>query len=246
MKNGRTYEIGDRSTGLRRGFSLIELLVVIAIIGALLALALPAIHQVRERARMVECKNRLKQVGLALQDHQSQYGVLPQDGVNGYGIGAFLLPSLGQSALFSKLDPLRTPLPDPLHARPDLEGTALPVFRCPSHFADPELAGSLFGRTDYLGSANVFSKAMQLTDVSDGESNTIAVGETITDQAWALPGTGSCSSPPNAGGRFGSAHSGGAHFVMCDGAVRFINSLISPSTFQALGTPRGGEVVEGY
>ncbi len=90
-----------------KGFTLIELLVVIAIIAILIALLLPAVQQAREAARRTQCKNNLKQMGLAFHNYHDVYQVFPMgnQAQNGFGVSFFaaLLPYFDQAPLYNKL-----------------------------------------------------------------------------------------------------------------------------------------------
>jgi len=94
-----------------RGFTLIELLVVIAIIAILIALLLPAVQQAREAARRTQCKNNMKQIGLALHNYESAYNVFPPGWVlagspvsNNFGWAVFILPQMEQNNVYSALN----------------------------------------------------------------------------------------------------------------------------------------------
>lgn len=101
-----TNQVRHRS--FRHGFTLIELLVVIAIIAVLIALLLPAVQQAREAARRIQCRNNLKQLGLAVHSYHDANGRMPI-GVRtsnvGWGVSwmAGILPFIDQANVFNQL-----------------------------------------------------------------------------------------------------------------------------------------------
>jgi len=182
-----------------RGFTLIELLVVIAIIAILIALLLPAVQQAREAARRTQCKNNLKQLGLAMHNYHDTYSSLPIADVDGtstpVSAHARLLPYIEQSNLYSKVD-FNVPYD---HANNTIaRNTELPAFRCPS---DPtRLPASIGGRNNYYWNAGnvvvmyasgaagqpatngvVFhNRKIRFNDITDGLSNSAAMAEKLT------------------------------------------------------------------
>lgn len=121
----------------RKGFTLIELLVVIAIIAILIALLLPAVQQAREAARRTQCRNNMKQLGLALHNYHDTHNVLPYAGIgyswtaantalptgfqqNPIGLNhnglVLLLPYIDQANLYSRFNFSQTMTNYPGHA----------------------------------------------------------------------------------------------------------------------------------
>ncbi len=153
----------------KRGFTLIELLVVIAIIAILIALLLPAVQQAREAARRTQCKNNLKQIGLALHNYHDVYNVFPPSAVHysdtagatggnnsesGWGWFCLLLPQLEQSNLFNTLGVNSRPIENVLTNPTDrlLLQTQIPGTRCPSDVGPPLNSQRPFYNSKYGGS----------------------------------------------------------------------------------------------
>jgi prepilin-type N-terminal cleavage/methylation domain-containing protein len=117
-KKTQTKGHSMRKPKASRGFTLIELLVVIAIIAVLIALLLPAVQQAREAARRTQCKNNIKQLGLALHNYEETFSALPPGGTrpsgasitngsdNNWGTNwvTRILPFIDQANLSNKYD----------------------------------------------------------------------------------------------------------------------------------------------
>ncbi|HTN05040.1 DUF1559 domain-containing protein [Planctellipticum variicoloris] len=193
------------SPGSRSGFTLIELLVVIAIIAILIALLLPAVQQAREAARRSQCKNNLKQLGLAMHNYHDSMLVFPFGTISRINGSAplpgtsntrqnwfhMILPYVDQAPLYNSFAPQWEANIFP----GSWTGctTVIPVFMCPSDPENPKTTNQGFhgnyfpchGSTS-AGTSNTFAvtnglfyplSRTSMKSITDGTSNTIMFSE---------------------------------------------------------------------
>lgn len=173
----------------RSGFTVVELLTVIAIISILVGLILPAVFAAREAARKADCQNRLRQMGLALQNFESAHRVLPS---NGWGFRWMADPSRGVGIrqpggwIYQIAGFCEQTLPtggsanivDAYRLRTELSQQPFALFRCPSRPGEPLLPANLVTtpnnaayvefvpKTDYAANEGDY-----ITDTGPGPAN---------------------------------------------------------------------------
>ena len=187
-----------RITAKRDAFTLIELLVVIAIIAILIALLLPAVQQAREAARRTQCKNHLKQLGLAFHNYADVFKSFPIGNVNttidavlGYPKdttvpndmwtwGAAVLSFLDQTPLYNQLQPGVDPRPGANAALKPLFQTPIAVYMCPSDvMANQNSFYANYGKSNYVAAKPMVMWRDVATD--NGRSNRVTQLRDIVD-----------------------------------------------------------------
>jgi prepilin-type N-terminal cleavage/methylation domain-containing protein len=197
----------------RQAFTLIELLVVIAIIAVLIALLVPAVQKVRDAAARTQCSNNLKQIGLACHAYHDNFARLPQGWVvtpndipkPGWPWSVLILPYLEQDNLYKKLNPNLINPNGPPGAN-TLTELVISVYRCPADMG-PDLNPwyDSYATSNYVCNRAVFGPSiddknatnMRFTDITDGTSSTILIGERDSWRTFAGVWVAACPAGTN-------------------------------------------------
>ena len=194
---------------VRKGFTLVELLVVIAIIAVLIGLLLPAVQQAREAARKIQCRNNLKQFGLALHNYLDTFTVFPPSfcfsTAGSWSVHGRILPYMEQASAYSQVR-LDLDWANPVNEATHVAQLRVPSYSCPSdpnsdrmHYAGPDEGnirphnyGVNFGTWKVYdpitntGGDGVFypNSRTSPAEIADGMSNTLLLAEVKTYQPY--------------------------------------------------------------
>ncbi len=278
--NRRTVQLvskalpGSSRPTVPHAFTLIELLVVIAIIAVLVALLLPAVQQAREAARRTQCRNHLKQIGIALHNYLDSHGAFPPSGCfpaasagayKGWSAQARLLPFLEQVNLGARID-----WREGYESQPEVTSARIPVYLCPDEVNDrarPDgpLTHYPLNYAVNLGPWFVFDRRtgrigrgafapnsrLRPRDYRDGLSNTLGVSEVKAWQAYLRNG-GSPSglgvappaSPEDVASYGGQFKADSGHTEWVDGVAHQTGLTVTFPPNTVVPFDRGGEIVD--
>jgi type II secretory pathway pseudopilin PulG len=228
----------------RRGFTWTQLLVVFAIIGTLVVLLIPAQRSAREPARITQCRNNLKMIGLALHNYNDVYGSFPPPftvdaaGRKLHSWRTLILPFLDQAPLYERID-LSKPWNDPVNEA--ARRTVVPVYHCPSLSGDAD-------RTTYMavvGSDGVFrwGETISRDQIRDATAQTLLVLEANGGRSvpWMEPADLDEQTVRTLAQAPDLSHTHGIHTLRADGSVRTADIRELSEQIRALVSIAGGD-----
>ena len=198
-------------------------------------LLLPGVRRGVEPARRTQCKNNLKQIGLALHNYHDMYDAFPPaytvdaSGRKLHSWRTLILPFIGRQTLYESID-LSKPWNDDANAA--AFDTDLHEYACPS-------AGLDTAQTTYMGLVgddHFFngSQPRTIAEITGGTANVVAVMEVPVDSAihWMEPRDDAISFVTNMQPEYELAHSGGVQVLGADGYVRFLSQKADSEVIQ--------------
>jgi hypothetical protein len=251
---------------MRRAISTLALGLIIAICAGLLVIG---IAQVRATAAQIQCRNNLRQLGLALMNYGETHKKFPAAGLQNAGLPpekrlswiVAITPFVKSNNYYNKMNKEKS-----WDAEENRFAALMrmPVLQCPGH-QTRRLAETFFA-TDYVGVAGIGANAAEVLEgderagffgyerllsfeaVSRRGPNLLAIAETsFATGPWTAAGLPTVRGLDNASpylgreAQFGGIHKAGMNVALADASVRFVKESIDPSVFEALAQIKNGE-----